>query len=147
MKRTIFYLSILVLTALTACEVPTEEEGEMVFDLNAQHERVDYMPNQRVYFTVSNETNETVTYFFSTGCQFGYTLSYQNRILYNSTELTLCSHSPTSLTLQPGISKEFVFALSTVSKNPEQLAKGMYQVNAFLMDGNGEQVSTTFWLE
>ena len=147
MKRTIFYLSIVVLIALTACEVPTEEEGEMVFELNPQHERVDYMPNQRVYFTVSNETNETVTYFFSTGCQFGYTLSYQNRILYNSTELTLCSHSSTSLTLQPGISKEFVFALSTVSKNPEQLAKGMYQVNAFLLDGNGEQVSTTFWLE
>ena len=145
MKKLIYFSIVLIL--LANCEVPTEEEGEMVFELNAQHESVDYMPNQRVYFTVSNETNETVTYFFSTGCQFGYTLSYQNRILYNSTELTLCSHSPTSLTLQPGISKEFVFALSTVSKNPEQLAKGMYQVNAFLLDGNGEQVSTTFWLE
>lgn len=145
MKKLMY--SSIVLILLASCEVPTEEEGEMVFELNAQHERIDYMPNQRVFFTVSNETNETVTYFFATSCQFGYTVSFQGRFIYNSNDISLCNGGGTSLTLQPGISKEYVFSLGTISKNPEQLAKGMYQVNAFLLDGNGEQVSTTFWLE
>ncbi|MCH8034480.1 MAG: hypothetical protein IH950_12100 [Bacteroidetes bacterium] len=90
-------------------------------------------------FTVTNLSSNTVKYNFSTSCQYGLKIKSGSIISIQYPEV--CLQVLTSLTLKSGESKLYEFQLLLVDNDYNNLIKGNYTVEAFLLNNNSSIVS------
>jgi hypothetical protein len=139
MKIKTFLFSIILLSFLiTRCDLSEPDEG---VSLNLQLEKNTFTEGDTLKgtFTVKNLSSNTVHYNFSTSCQFGLNIVSGEKTFRQYPEL--CAMVLTNLTLKGGESKHYEFELLLVDEYYNNLIKGDYTVEAFLLNNNSSIVS------
>ncbi|MCH8035113.1 MAG: hypothetical protein IH950_15335 [Bacteroidetes bacterium] len=90
-------------------------------------------------FTVTNLSSNIINYNFSTSCQYG--LKIQSGSVISRQYPEVCAQVLTSLTLKSGESKLYEFQLLLVDNDYNNLIKGNYEVETFLLNNNSSIVS------
>ena len=139
MKIKTFLFSIIFFSFLiTRCDLFEPDQG---VSLNLQLDKYTFAEGDTLkgIFTVKNLSSETVNYKFSTSCQFGLKIIGGDKTFRKYPEL--CAMVLTNLTLKGGESKQYEFGLLLVDKDYNNLLKGDYTVEAFLLNNNSSIVS------
>lgn len=145
---------VLVLLLFSACdELPLfssdGDKSPLHLKLDITSENIETLQDIRAEFTVTNFSNEKVTYSFSSSCQHGYTIEriqLTTKTIVDSRQVIGCLAVITSLELEPDESKQYPISLGAMS-GKDSLASGNYQINAFLLENHSSEVSETFVVE
>jgi hypothetical protein len=126
-------VSFFVLLALSqGCDQSTKSEDEILVDLKISQEILSFGDTLKGTFTVTNNTPEIKSFYFSTSCQFGWILSLNGVTLASAG--TACYQVPTELHLLPSESNEFEIKYYLVDNEDNQLQPGNYEIEAFLIN-------------
>lgn len=120
-----------------------EEEGPVQYELELNSEQISQLSHLEATFTVTNVSDEDQNFSFSSGCQYGFTVSKDKSIIFDSRDHIMCSQALTSFTLKPNDSKNFDIELSNAG-DLEPLEQGTYRLNAFLLDDQSPAVTQSF---
>lgn len=142
------FFGFLLIVGCTAAPFPAPDnvEGPNHLDLEIESDEVEQLTNLEAIFTVTNVSEEEQTYRFSSGCQYGYTISQDEEILFDSRKNIFCTQALTAFSLEPGESKDFSISLANMEE-PETMESGTYQLNAFLLDDQTPTVSQSFEIQ
>lgn len=91
---------------------------------------------------VTNFSPNTITFKFSSSCQYGLKIKSGNTVFREMPEI--CATVLTRLTLRSGQSEVYKFELILVDKEYKNLLQGDYKVEAFLLNNNSSVVSKPF---
>ncbi len=142
MKTKIFLFNFILLSfLLTGCDL-FEQDQDVRLGLELAKYTFTEADTLKGTFTVTNLSSNTVSYKFSTSCQYGLKIKSGNVISKQYPEA--CLHVLTSLTLKSGESKLYEFKLLLVDNDYNNLTKGDYTVEAFLLNNNSSIVSKSF---
>ena len=142
MKTKIFLFNFILLSFLiTGCDL-FEQDQDVRLGLELAKYTFIEADTLKGTFTVSNLSLNTVSYKFSTNCQYGLKIKSGNVISKQYPEA--CLQVLTSLTLKSGESKLYEFKLLLVDNDYNNLTKGDYTVEAFLLNNNSSIVSKSF---
>lgn len=97
-------------------------------------------------FTVTNVSDDEVTYGFKNSCQYGFTVERNETTLFNSTNTIGCLQVITELKLEPQQSKTYQISLEGI-QGSDSLEIGMYKLKAFLLIEQTPKINTTFVVE
>jgi len=139
MKTKIFLFKFILLSFLiTGCDLFEQDLG---VSLSLQLEKYSFTEADTLKgtFTVTNLSSNTVSYKFSTSCQYGLKIKSGSVISRQYPEV--CLQVLTSLTLKSSESKLYEFQLLLVDNDYNNLTKGDYTVEAFLLNNNSSFVS------
>ena len=136
--KTFLFGFILLSFLITRCDIFEPDGG---VSLNLQLEKYTFVEGDTLKgtFTVKNLSSETVHYKFSTSCQFGLNIVSGDKTFRQYPEL--CATVLTNLILKGGESKQYEFELLLVDEYYNNLIKGDYTVEAFLLNYNSSIVS------
>ncbi len=141
MKTKIIFLSFILLSfLLTNCDL-FEQDQDALLSLELELEKYTFPEADTLKgtFMVTNLSPNSVTYNFTSSCQYGLKIKSGN---VTSRQYTgLCLDVLTALTLKSGESKLYEFQLLLVDNDYNNLAKGDYTVEAFLLNNNSSIVS------
>ncbi len=124
----IFVLVIL----LHGCDKSTNYEDEITVDLKISQEILSIGDTLRGTFSVTNNTQEIKSFYFSTSCQFGSTISLNGITLASIG--TACYQMPSELHLLAGELKKFEIKYFLVDKEGNDFVPGKYEIEAFLIN-------------
>jgi len=142
MKTKIFLFNFILLSfLLTGCDF-FEQDQDVRLGLELAKYTFTEADTLKGTFTVTNLSSNTVSYKFSTSCQYGLKIKSGNVISKQYPEA--CLQVLTSLTLKSGESKLYEFKLLLVDNDYNNLTKGDYTVEAFLLNNNSSIVSKSF---
>lgn len=151
-KLTAFTGIIALLFLLAACDSSISGHGEIEnpplnLKITLEHEEYRSMQQVKADFTVTNISNRTIRYGFSSGCQHGFTVEKGDKLILDSQQLYGCTTSFSQLNLSPGESKIYTISLADISKeHTKSLEQGVYTINAFLLNNYSPEVSASFVL-
>lgn len=122
------------------------------FELYITKTKLDRLKNQLSAFFVSNLSNSTDTYRFSTTCQLGIILKKRDAILVDSRKKLECDSIETGFKLERGESKKFTIdfdkgEFGSIFPDNSDLNPGLYTLTVFLLEDQSPQVSLSFILE
>ena len=123
---------------LTNCDL-LDQNQDVRLSLDLEKDSLSEADTLKGTFTVTNFSSNTVSYKFSTSCQYGLKIKSGSVISRQYPEV--CLHVLTSLTLNSGESKLYEFQLLLVDNDYNNLTKGDYTVEAFLLNNNSSIVS------
>ncbi len=139
MKTKIFLFNFILLSFLiTGCDLLEQDQG-VSLGLELEKYSLAEKDTLKGTFSVTNLSSNTVSYKFSTSCQYGLKIKSGNVISRQYPEI--CLQALTSLTLKSGETKLYEFNLLLVDNDYNNLTKGDYTVEAFLLNNNSSIVS------
>lgn len=131
-------LNLICFTFLIAgCNMPDQNQG---VQLNLNLEKYSYFSNDTLsgILKVTNFTPNTIHYTFPSSCQFGIKIVGAGITYIEYPQV--CAQVITSLTLRSGESKLYDFKLP-LNENNNNLPRGNYMVEAFLLNNNSASVN------
>jgi hypothetical protein len=138
--KSIIILSFISLILL-GCDV-SEQKNNVQLRLELEKYELPAGGTLNGFLTVTNLSTRTVSYNFSTACQFGLIIKSGNTAVRNFPEL--CAEVLTFLNLKPGETHVYEFSLQLEDNENNSLPKGSYTIEAFLLENDSEVVSKTF---
>lgn len=126
---------------LTSCDL-LDQNQDVHLILDLEQYTFSETDTLKGIFMVKNLSSNTMSYKFSTSCQFGLRIKSGSVISRQYPEI--CAHVLISLTLISGESKLYEFKLLLVDNDYNNLIKGNYTVEAFLLNNNSSIVSKSF---
>ena len=139
MKTKLIFLSLILLSfLLTNCDL-LEQDQDALLSLELEKYTFPEADTLKGTFMVTNLSPNSVTYNFTSSCQ--YQLKIKNGNVTSRQYTGLCLDVLTALTLKSGESKLYEFQLLLVDNDYNNLAKGDYTVEAFLLNNNSSIVS------
>jgi hypothetical protein len=127
----IFWISLFI-TFTLSCENSTDYEDDIRADLIISQEIFSSEDTLYGTYSVTNNTQETKSFYFNSSCQFSYVIYQNGIILYHKP--TGCRASQSEFHLLSGESKHFDFSYSLIDKENKKLPSGDYEIEAFLID-------------
>jgi hypothetical protein len=137
-SKIILFNFILISFLVTRCDL-LEEDQNVILNLRLEKSSFNRGDTLKGTLIIINTSPKTVSFKFSTSCQFG--------IKIKSGSITVrlypdaCLHVLTSLTLKSGESKLYEFTLLLTDDNDNDLPEGDYTVEVFLLNNNSSIVS------
>lgn len=143
---------------LLACQkVPTFPSGDnpdnqynaekttddLRIELNFKSKEITEWEDIEAEFILTNISDETLIYNFSSGCQYGYTIENPENKILDSRHKLACTANLTKLELKPDATKTYSISLKRI-KHKEKLENGIYKFSTFLLDSHGANISTFF---
>ncbi|MDX1638904.1 MAG: BsuPI-related putative proteinase inhibitor [Balneolaceae bacterium] len=124
------------------------EDSQLKLVLNLEKQEVGHLSQLEAQFSVKNISGGPISYRFSSGCQHGFTIEKGNELVFDSRMAYGCTQALTELNLEPGESKTYSILLESISDDEFKTNDaGIYQLNAFLLEGYSPEVSTSFTLK
>ena len=121
------------------------------FILGIDETSVADLKKQFAVFRIVNTSPKDKIFSFRSGCQFAFTLEWEDELLLDSREGIFCTAALTSFTVQPGEKKEFNidFDAARYSKRISDInigsnRAGRYTLTAFLRDDQSPELSVKF---
>lgn len=112
-------------------------------ELNIKSEEIKRLEEISAQFKLKNISDKKVVYGFPSGCQYGYTVTKNNSTIFDSRKKLFCTAAFTQLKLEPGQTKSFPISLDRFDIN-EKLDKGVYKLQAFLLQDHTPKISASF---
>lgn len=157
------YLSLtLILLVVSACNKdnispPSSEKvvnlrsstkitDNIQMELDRESEEIKRMKDVKLQFKLKNISDKMIVYRFPSGCQYGFTVTKNQDTIFDSREKIGCIAAITHLKLEPGQTKVFPIPFKLFDNN-KKLTKGVYTLNAFLLEGHTPEVSISFKVE
>jgi hypothetical protein len=139
MRTKIIFVSFILLSfLLTNCDL-FEQDQDALLSLELEKYSFSEADTLKGTFMVTNLSPNSVTYNFTSSCQ--YQLKIKSGNVTSRQYTGLCLEVLTSLTLKSGESKLYEFQMLLVDNNYNNLVKGDYTVEAYLLDNNSSIVS------
>jgi hypothetical protein len=133
--------SLLLLFLLASCDL-VDNEGDVLLNLKLDQQTYSVADTLKGTFIVTNFSPNTITFKFSSSCQYG--LKIRNRDTTFREFPEICATVLTNLTLRSGQSKVYEFELILVDKEYKNLLQGNYEVETFLLNNNSTSVTKRF---
>lgn len=124
--------------------VKTTDTLKMVLTIKSQE--INNLEEISAQFKLSNISDKVVVYDFPSACQYGYTVTKNNSTIFDSRKHLMCAAVLTQLKLEPAETKSFQISLDKFDIN-RKLDEGIYELQAFLLEGHTPQISTSFKVE
>lgn len=112
-------------------------------ELHVDAEEVASSAGLEAHYRVTNIRDDALSIAFSSGCQYGFTVTDGQAVRYDSRRQRACTQALTTLQLQPGQSRVFTIAPSRTDGLTD-LGRGTYALNVFLMGRPETAVSAHF---
>jgi hypothetical protein len=149
MKNVIKIIAILFL--FSACEqVPffssSGDSTPISLELEMTSSDIKTLQDIEADFTVTNVSDDQVTYGFKNSCQHGFIVERNENKLFDSTGAIGCLQVITELKLEPEQSKTYQISLEGM-QGSDSLEVGTYKLKAFLQNERSPKVNTTFVVE
>lgn len=137
MKATVIHIFCFS-TLLISCNVINFGSGDLTTDLELEDTEITNVNDIDATFTVSNKTDETKEYSFSSGCQVSFLITKGDTKIIRSEENLFCTMALTSFKLEKDESK--TFDLPTYFDI--DLVPGTYSMKAYLIGYEKEVFAT-----
>lgn len=138
MKATVTYIFCFSIL-LISCNVINFGSGDLATDLELKEKEITTVQDIKGVFIVRNKTKESIKYEFLTGCQVGFKVLSEERVLFNSEKNQICTEALTSFTLKP---KE-IKSLKLLGRfDNTELKTGNYAIKAYLIGYEDEVYAT-----
>jgi hypothetical protein len=139
--KNIILNSLWLFILLSSCDLINNNE-DVQLNLKLDQQTYSVSDTLKGTFVVTNFSPNTVTFKFSSSCQYGLKIKSGNTVFREMPEI--CATVLTRLTLRSGQSEVYKFELILVDKEYNNLLQGDYEVEAFLLNGNSSAVSKSF---
>jgi hypothetical protein len=133
------YLWLLFL--LASCDLVDNKEDVQLY-LKLDQQTYSIADSLKGTFIVTNLSPNTITFKFSSSCQYGLKIRSGDTTFREIPEI--CATVLTSLTLRSGQSKVYEFELPLMDKEYKNLLQGNYEVETFLLNNNSTSVTKRF---
>lgn len=144
--KLLFYLLSLSLLTISCQTMPVdnnEEEMEPSLITQLTFEKNIFISAKDVSATYSVKNNllDSIVLQFPSSCQTGFTVSKDGESIINSDSLQVCAAVMTELILHTTETKSYEISLSGFDV---ELEPGVYQLNAFLLEGYSDTTNAEF---
>ena len=124
----------------------TKIADSIQMELDRVSEENENVQDVKLQFRLKNISEKAIVYRFPSGCQYGFTVIKNQDTLFDSREKVGCTAAITLLKIKPGQTKVFRIPFELLDNN-KKLKKGVYKLNAFLLEGHTPAISTSFKVE
>ncbi len=134
-------LSFLIITCsllLLACNRINFGDGDLRTILELHNNEISNVQDVEAVFTVTNDSNETKEYSFSSGCQASFLITKSSEKIIKAEEKLICTRALTSFKVPKNESK--TFELPTYFDI--DLKPGTYSIKAYLIGYEDEVYAT-----
>lgn len=129
MKATVAYIFCFSML-LISCNVINFGSGDLATDLELKEKEITTVQDIKGVFILRNKTKESIKYEFLTGCQVGFKVLSEKRVLFSSEKNQICTEALTSFILKHKESKSL--KLTGHFYNID-LESGNYIIKAYLI--------------
>lgn len=145
------FLITLSFFVISCDTLPFNDRGEtkdgVVTTLTMSNSQFDSVEDVTGTFSVTNNLSHTLKLWFPTGCQFGFSVTQGDSTYIDTRNYSICTLATSTMTLKSKETRTFPIGFEFLSEHFEaELEPGTYQLNAFLLGGNGETASADFVL-
>lgn len=112
-------------------------------ELEITSEEIKSLKDIKAQFKLKNLSGEEIVYVFPSGCQLGCTVKKHQNTIFDNRENLLCTGALSYLKLEPYQTKNFPISLGRLDVN-KKLDKGIYKLNAFLLENHTPKISASF---
>ncbi|HLR31504.1 MAG TPA: BsuPI-related putative proteinase inhibitor [Fodinibius sp.] len=123
-----------------------ETTDTLQIELTIKSKEIERLEEVEAQFNLQNISDKEVVYRFPSGCQYGYTITKNHNTIFDSRKNLGCTAALSQLKLEPDQTKNFPISLSRFDIN-KKLSKGIYELNAFLLEDHAVQITTSFKVE
>jgi len=124
----------------------TKITDNIQMELDRESEEIKRVEDVKLQFKLKNISDKTIVYRFPSGCQYGFTVTENQNTIFDSRDNIGCIAAITHLKLEPGQTKVFLIPFKLFDNN-KKLKKGVYKLNAFLLEGHTPKISISFKVE
>ena len=112
-------------------------------ELTIESEHISSLADIKAQFKLTNLSVKEVIYGFTSGCKYGYTVTKNEKTLFDSQKNLACTAALTEIRLKLGETKTFPISFHIFDIN-KKLDKGIYELNAFLLENHTPEISALF---
>jgi len=112
-------------------------------ELEITSDKIKHLEDVKAQFKLKSLSVKEVIYGFPSGCQFGYTITKNEKTLFDSRKNLGCTAALTEIRLQFGETKTFPISLDIFGID-KSFDTGIYELNAFLLENHTPEISASF---